>query len=266
MRYLVLTFLFLSLVSCTNKAQLQRTVHQAPDLLVLLDKGGRQASSFSSPYDHPVAISPKRLQLLLSSVKVQPSTGLLNSIISGEKKRRPLFDSETAQAMAIRISQALAEADPSEQINFYHSAPENAHAVSITSGFILVKGKQLHLRINHYESPLRKSFPLTSVGKRIPPSEKGKYAFALSEADHMTHRRFKNLIGLVGSDPHWLVIDYAALSFPSPDPSFPSKDSSLPLSTKTLEEKLRTLKHLRKEDLITEKEYLEKKRSILKMF
>jgi len=266
MRYMGLVLLFLSLVSCANKALLQQTVHQTPDLLILLDKGGDPAASVSSPYDHPVTISPKRLQLLLNTVKVQPRTGLLNSIISGEKKQQALFDSETARTIAIRISQALAEAEPSEQINFYHSAPRNTQTVSITSGFLLVKGEQLHLRINHYLSPLRKDTSPTSVGKGIPASEKQRYGFALSEGDHMTHRRFKNLFGIWGSDPHWLVIDYAALSFPSPKPSFSSEGLLPPLPTKTLEEKLRTLKDLREKDLITEKEYLEKKKSLLKNF
>lgn len=266
MRHFVLALFFLSLVSCTNKALLQRTVHQAPDLLIILDKGGGQASSLAPPYDHPATITPERLQLVLRSVKVQPRTGLLNSIISGEKKQRPLFDSETAQPIAIRLAQALAEAGPSERIDFYHTLPKNPHTNFITSGFLLVKGQQLHLRVNHYKVPLRKGFPPSSVGQGIPPSEKGKHAFAVSEADHMTHRRFRNVIGLTGSDPHWLVIDYAALSFPSPNPPSPSKVSPPPLSKKALEEKLRTLKRLRKEDLITEEEYLEKKRSILKNF
>ncbi len=266
MRHLVLATLFLLLVSCTNSALLQRTAHQAPDLLIVLDKGGGQASALSSSYDHPATISPERLELLLTSVKVQPRTGLLNSIISGDKKRRPLFDSETAQHLAPRFSQALAEAGPSERIDFYHTLPKDAHRVSITSGFLLVKGEQLHLRINHYKVPLRKDFPPSSVGKGILPSEQGKYAFALSEADYMVHRRFKNVIGLSGSDPHWLIIDYAALSSPPPSPPSPSEVSPVLSETKALEEKLRALKRLRKEDLITEEEYLEKKRSILKSF
>jgi hypothetical protein len=266
MRHFIPVFLFLSLVSCTNKSILQRIVHQTPDFLIVLDKGGEEVSSFFSPYDHPATISPERLRLLLMSVKVQPRTGLLNSIISGEKKWRHLFDSETVQAVAIRISQALAEAGPSERINFYHTLPKDSNTVSITSGFLLVKEERFHLRVNHYLSPLRKGFPPTSVGRGMPSSEKGKYAFALPEGEHMTHRRFKNILGFSGSDPRWLVIDSAALSFPAPNPSLPSKDSSSPLSTKVMEEKLRTLKHLRKENLITEEEYLEKKRSILKRF
>lgn len=258
--------LFLSLISCSSKAQLQRTVHQAPDLLILLDKGGEKLSSFSSPYDHPATISAERLQLLLTSVEVQPRTGLLNSMISGKKKRKPLFDSETARDVAIRISQALSEADPSERINFYRSTPRNALTVSVTSGFLFVKGEKLHLRANHYLSPLRKGFPPTSVGKDIPPSEKGKYAFALYETEHMTHRRFKNVLGLSGSDPHWLVIDHAALTSPSPDRIPPSTASQTPLSTDVLAEKLRALKGLREENLITEEEYQDKKKSILEEF
>ncbi|MFQ5780825.1 MAG: SHOCT domain-containing protein [Nitrospiria bacterium] len=265
MRRLALSFLFLSLTSCANSALLQRVVHQAPDLLVILDKGKIGAASFSSPYHHPASISPTRLQKVLGSVKVQPHTGLLRSIISGEKKMQPLFDSETARLMSIRLSQALAEAGPSERVNFYHTLPKNSVTDSVTSGFLLVKEERLHLRINHYKAPLRKGSHPSSAGSGIPRSEMAKFAFTLSEDQYMARRNFRNAIGLTGTDPHWLVIDYTALSSLPAKDTF-SEDSPPPVATKEVEERLRTLKRLLQEGLITEEEYTEKKRSILKDF
>ena len=266
MRRRLFLFLFLFLSACASTLDLQRVVHQAPDLLVILDKREIQASpSFHAPYSHPAVISPSHLQQILESVTVQPRAGFLKSLFSGENKKRPLFNQETVQLMALQFSQALAKADPSERIDFFHTLPKNSVTDAVTSGFLLVKDKQLHLRVQHYQVPLRKGSHPSSVGRGIPNSEKAKFAFILSEGDHMAHRSFKNVIGLSGSDSHWLVIDYAAFSSPSRE----SAPASLPLPKKNeseVEERLRTLKHLWKEGLISDEDYIEKKKTILKAF
>ncbi|MBN4054545.1 SHOCT domain-containing protein [Nitrospira defluvii] len=260
MRHNLLLIWFFSLAACTGNAHFQRVVHEGTDHLVVLDKGEVSAMpSFLGPFQHPTTISPDVLQEILESVHVVPNKGILNALISGKDNILPLFDSDAVQLMSVQLSEALAKADVSEHARFYFAVPRNTSEVSLTSGFLLVKDKRLHLRINHYKVPHRKRNPFSTVGNGIPPSETMKYRFTLSENKQMAHRTFKNVFGFEGSDPHWLVIEYIG---------FTPSSERIPLleTTERLEEKLRVLKRLKEERLISEEEYSEKKRSLLREF
>lgn len=261
MRHKFLLILSFSLAACAGNAHLQRITYDGVDHLIVLDKGKVPTSpSFLGPFQHPTMISPDLLQEILESVQVNPNGGILSALISGKDTIQPLFDSGAAQLISVQLSQALAKADPSERAIFYHAVPRNAAEVSLTSGFLLVKDKRLHLRIDHYKVPHRKRNPFPRVGNDILPSEMIKYRFALSENTQMAHRTFKNVFGFEGSDPQWLVIDYLGFIPPSIERT-PSLEKN-----ERLEKKLRVLKRLKEEGLISEEEYTEKKRSLLREF
>ncbi len=258
-QFLIILSFFLA--SCAGNAHLQRVVHEESDYLVVLDKGDVPVSpSFEGPFQHPVTITPESLQGILESIQVVPSSGILNALISGKDETQPLFDSISIQRISSKLSQALSKADPSERAGFYHALPRNAAGVYLTSGFLLVKDKQLHVYVKHFKVPHRKRQPFSTVGNGIPPSEMTKYRFVLLENKQMAHRTFKNIFGFEGSNPRWLVVDYLGFT--------PVSKKSHPLSdlTERLEEKLRTLKRLKEEGLISDDEYTEKKRSLLMEF
>lgn len=253
--FILISFL---IASCAGKSHLQRVVHQTSDSLVVLDKGELSVSpAFPPPYQHPQDLSPESLQRTLESVRVLPSSGFLNNLFSGKDKDRPLFDADTAEILSLQLSKALAKADPSERVTFYHALPASPSEVFVTSGFLLFQGDRLHLRVKDYRIPLRNGSPLTSVGNTLPPSEMSKYRFELSENKQMLHRRFQNVFGLEGTDAHWLVVDVHA----PPDPPATSGETSMGIV-----EKLRTLKRLKDEGLIDEEDYIEKKRTLLDGF
>jgi len=256
MRHLTLLFLFTLISACAGHSNLQRVIHQEDGLIVVLDKGEIQASPpFNPPYQHPAAISPQDIQKVLEAVEVSPRGGILMSIFS-KKKAETLFPKRAAHLVATQLSQALSKADSSERVNFYQTRPLNSVKNAATSGFILVRDERIHLRLNHYKVPQRKGTPPSSIGQDIKPSESGRYRFSLLEKKGMTHRAYKGMLGLSGTDSHWLVIDYAHVDEPK-------KRATPPTS---LEERLRVLKRLREEGLITEKEYIDKKQSILRDF
>ncbi len=263
MRTLVFFSLFLSLSACAATSHLQRIVYQEDELLIVLDAQAlSNVPDFEGPYAHPANIPPAEMKKILSSLKVGTQPGILMSLFS-KGEAHLLFDADATDKLAEQFSQALSKAKPLEKVNFYQMKPHDAVNLVVTSGFFLVKDGKLHLRVNHYNMPLRKGRHPSRAGLGLKQSEKGRYAFELLEGKQMAYRSYKNVLGLPGSDLHWLVIDYA--DFPDPALQVPEPANIAP-TAKTLEERLRTLKHLRDERLITEEEYREKKQSLLKDF
>lgn len=258
MRTLIVLSLLIWMSACAGPSHLQRVAYQGDDLLIILDQQGLSSvPDFEGPYEHPAKISTTDMKKILSAVQVGPQTGMLMSLFS-KGKMTPLFDTDSVNKITEKFSRALLDAGPLEKVSFYHMKPRDATHVTVTSGFFLVKSGKLHLRVNHYEMPLRKGRHPSRVGLGLKESEKRRYFFELLEGKQMAHRSYKNVLGLSGSDLHWLVIDYADFPDPAAEPM---------LSTPgTLEERLRTLKHLRDENLITEEEYRDKKKSLLKSF
>ncbi|MEC4677476.1 MAG: SHOCT domain-containing protein [Nitrospirota bacterium] len=264
MRILIILSLLIGMSACAAPSHLQRIAYQEDDLLIVLDQQAlSDVPGFEGrPYTHPANIPSAEMKKILESLKVGPQTGMLMSLFSKDELS-PLFDAETTDRLSKQLSQALSNATPLEKINFYQMKTRDATHVAVTSGFILVKTGKLHLKVNQYNMPLRKGRHPSRAGLGLKQSEKGRYAFELLEGKQMAYRRYKNVLGLPGSDSHWLIIDYT--DFPDPALQSPGTASSQD-SAMTLEKRLRTLKHLRTEGLITEEEYSEKKQSLLKDF
>lgn len=263
MRHLPFLLLCFFWNACASVPGLQRVVHQEEELLVVLDQSPVPSQhDTETPYNHPAAISAPDFENMLSAIQTTPDKGMLMSLFS-EKEPKPLFPHKTAPLVAARLSEALSKASHDERVNFYQTLPLNSSHVAATTGFLIVKDKRLHIRVDHYQVPLRKGTHPSKTGMGLRQTEKGKYAFSLSEGKNMTHRAYENVLGFSGSDPQWLVIDYAG--FPKPDAEArTASEPKSPESGKSLEERLRALKHLREEGLITEEEYREKKQSLLK--
>jgi len=267
MRQTLFILTLFSLAACAVKPDLRPLIHKSPELVVVLDQGAIQASpAFSGPYGHPAQISPERLQGILETLRVQPRPGLLKSLITGDSPKQPLFGPKKIPLMARRLSQALSKASSSERAVFYDIEPKSRNTNSITSGFLLLKDGKLHLRIAHYQTPLPKGQALSTLGRGLSKAEQAKLTFALpAEGPYISRRSTKGIFGLKQSDAHWLIIDPVEFSAAAAQKASPPRASSGHPKA-TLEEKLRTLKHLWEEGLISEEEYVEKRRAVLRDF
>ncbi|MFQ5588298.1 MAG: SHOCT domain-containing protein [Nitrospiria bacterium] len=263
MRHLSFLLFCFFMSACASGVGLQRVTHQEEGLLVVLDQNPIPAQhAVETPYHHPASLSEGDFENILNTIQATPEQGILGSLFS-KKEPAPLFSPETAALVAARLSGALSKATSEERVNFYQTRPLDSIHVSATTGFVLVKDERLHLRVNHYRVPLRKGVHPSKAGMGLRPTEKGKYAFSLDEGEKITRRTYKNILGLSGSDPQWLVIDYT--DFPKPGQTLsPASKPERPQAGKSLEERLRALKHLHEEGLITEEEYQQKKQSLLK--
>jgi|GEM_PF-2341847 len=274
---LLLPLFCLSLLSCAAHGKLQRVVAQEDDLWVTLD--GRTISAsppIVASYSHPASISPELIEKALGSVSVRQSPGLLMALFARGEVIHPLFDPQSLPVLSSKLSLALAQAGPLERVDFYQILPRNRVLVSVTSGILFIKDQRLYLQINHFKAPLNQGERPTVLDGRSATAEmeQAEAQFNLIAGPHGVLRSYRNWIG-TGSDPHIVVIDYLALNpsesagrsaaAPSPLPASP-KSPGAPPAEGTLEEKLRALQHLRDEGLITEEEYSEKKRSLLKDF
>ncbi len=209
-------------------------------------------------YQHPVSLSPEEIHRLLQSIHIRYEVGILQRILSGSyKETQTAFSEEEITHMEAGISKALASAIPADQINFRLKHPRGIFTPSITTGVIYMKDDRFVVMLGNYQYiPLpdknvgygQFSDPLDTQGVQTVTIVPGPF----QELYKSERSKLKN---------RWLLIDYKALL-----------SSSLEQQTKTpetpagLEEKLNTLKRLRDQGLITEEDYQEKKKELLKEF
>ena len=159
--------------------------------------------------------------------------------------------------MEAGISNALASATPADRINFRIKHPRGIFTPGITTGVVYVKDDRFVVILGNYQYiPMpganaaydQFSDPMEPQGNQTITIVPGPF----QELYKSERSRLKN---------RWLLIDYKALLSSSPEQQ--TKTPEIPAG---LEEKLNTLKRLRDQGLITEEDYQEKKKALLKEF
>src|SRR5690606_3227266 len=92
-----------------------------------------------SGHQHPADISSEQMAKVLGGLRVVPRTGFIGSLITGQAQAKPAFASIEIQALAPRLSRALAEAKPDELVTFYRRFSDAGTGLAITSGGMFVQ-------------------------------------------------------------------------------------------------------------------------------
>lgn len=222
-------------------------------------------------FDHPAAFPDEELVRVLESVQVVEPPGMLAALILKAKpEAETAFTPAEAAALAKPLGEALRTARPDERIRFFFHHQRSIYKGTTTSGIVFIKDQRLNLILGRYQLGNQPGKPDIIVGGNPlpPPNEQDFYLAAgpyqtLVPEDKLPGEKHK-----IGEN-RWVRIDYASLIHPPPAPqaapapaASPSPESTPP----SLEEKLRTLNKLKEEGLITEEEYAEKKKDLLKSF
>lgn len=211
---------------------------------------------------HPITLEAARLAAALARIRVRVHSGETDRIID-------LLPEKNREEAAEQLARELRKIDPDQDlhlISFRRIGTVFSSRRKATAARVFADNGRLNLifgQIDHFFSEFRdpdRSLPRmgsrqgeASLDARIMPAEG---------------------ITFVGGRKDWVVLDLDQAVSPQPGeapparrsaqaPGEPSPDGAVQSQGKSIEEKLRILKDLRDKELITEEEYVEKKRQIL---
>jgi hypothetical protein len=259
-RTLILTAVWVCISLWGCGAKMTTTLIQKDSLFeVYLQRTvGKDDQPVDAGYQHPVSLPPEEIHRLLQSIQIRRSSGLLQQVFSNSSREiQPAFTDEEIRRMAAGISKALASATPADRINFQVKHPRGIFTPTLTTGVVYVKDDRLGVILGNYRYlPIPDAHDLYNQFSD-PLDTQGSQTFTIvpgpfQELYKSGRSRLKN---------RWLLIDYKALLSSSPE-----QQTKTPEIPEGLEEKLSTLKRLRDQGLITQEEYQEKKKELLKEF
>ena len=179
-------------------------------------------------------------------------------VTRSEVQIEPAFSVEQAELMSVGLSKALAEAGSADRIHFQLKHPVALYGADLTTGVVFVKDHRFQIilqthryapRLGSYDQNARFKDPFTakySQNLRIIP---GAYQ-ELSNA------------GTLELKKRWLFIDYKNLlgNHTEPEPEKTTRGDA------ALENRLETLKRWKEKGLITDEEYQENRKEVLRKF
>ena len=271
-RYCTPMLVLLLLVSpvCTA-AEATRTIWESGDEYVrLVARGGMRGVR----NDHPVKISARTLSAVLVSLRAVPDRRRpRDTVVNVELSDAiPLFSQAAAQRLGKVLAVALRDAKPDEDIVF--QSKDNAALFGFvsrpvhTTARLFWKGGRLHAVFGTVHKGIVKRMVMgRKVGLVNPPREAGRGSNARSDyqialTPGVRHARTRD--GKLRTN--WIVIDAdiaanEAVAEERPTTAKPAARRAAP--ARSLEDRLRRLKKLRRDGLISERDYRAKVREIL---
>ena len=219
---------------------------------------GKDHQPVDAGYQHPTALSPEEVHRLIRSIQIRHQAGILQQVFSGPYPEiQPAFSDEEIRRMEAGISKALASATPADRIYFRVKHSRGILTPTLTTGIVYVKDDRFGVILGNYRYLPAPDTNVTYDPFLDPLDPQGNQTVRIApgpfqELYNSTRSSLKN---------RWLLIDYKALLSSSPE-----QETKTPEMPQGLEEKLTTLKRLREQGLITEEEYQEKKKELLKEF
>jgi hypothetical protein len=129
----------MALVGCSSPPP-PVILYQDPTTLIRL-----QVDERTPPvHTHPAQVNTEQLAQVLQGVHVIPRKGIVWSLVTGEPQANPAFSPREIQALAPKLSHALAQARPEELVTFYHRVSDANLGLGITSGGLFVEDARLY--------------------------------------------------------------------------------------------------------------------------
>jgi hypothetical protein len=246
-----------------------RTIWEAGDQYVAIQKQDRQAGGAVTANAHPADVSADRLRSMLESVEVR---------LPGEGKGVRLFNDDELPTLTEHFHEGLASAGPDEDVTFavighYPVLMGVLKERMVTTGRLYCQDGRLNIifgDVHRYmkENEDRRLHPLLPGSRSSAAS--GEWTLATKPGgEPFTVKR-----------PDWIEFPLAGPVVPATAPAAPhdagvtgaGSKAAAPASpgekpgkagTATIEERLRTLNDLHDKKLITDEEYRAKRREIL---
>lgn len=212
---------------------------------------------------HPITLEADQLSAALSRVRAR----------SGETGEAiDLFPEKNREESAVRLAKELRRIDPDQElhlVSFRHIGTFFSGHRNASAARVFMESGRLNLifgRIDRFFSEFR------DADRPVPPMGSRKRAASLKGSIIGTEG-----VTFVDGRNDWVALDLVRAA-PAPPAAAPAamgpdrtQGEKLPKAAikpreKSIEEKLQILKNLRDKDLITEQEYVDKKRQILDSF
>jgi len=231
-------------------------------------------------FDHPAEISETDMTRILESIQAVEPPGMLSQLILKSKAEpEQAFIPAEARFLAKPLSAALKAAQPDQRVVFFLHHQRSVYKGTTSSGVVFVKDKRLNILLGRYRMG-------NEPGHQDIPTLGNPFTVTNDQDFYLTAGPFQSLVEEESKAPggkenvfpkRWLIIDYASLLNPPPQTASPqaappatepAKVEPAPVAPLpfTLEDKLKTLNKLKEEGLITDEEYNEKKKELLKSF
>lgn len=218
------------------------------------------------PNAHPYRTSPEQLRRLLAGVRVKGAASV---------GRIPVFTPEELDRIAAPLATALARARPDQDAGFAvaghrglfgHVSPR-----SFTTGRLFATGESLNLIFGLVQARLDRSYiELPPENIRVIPGERarriGDPAWELDPGRGELRARRGDWVVFEREAPAQPARAAPPASRPPPEPareSRPAPRAEAPLTAEEVERRIGVLDSLRNRGIITDEEYLERRRAIL---
>lgn len=217
-------------------------------------------------FSHPLDLKPEQWVAILSSIRVQSESGFL-PFFTAKSSPTPAFNPDEISYLGAALSKNFAQAQPDKWTTFYLSRSRSPEVTEVVTGAWFVGGTRLHLLLANYRQAVTLPNILGRLRKdplfvNVPP------VYALVPGKHQTLEEKRGHLGrILKSEVQDLSIDYNSMLTGKPDAPVErsaTPDAPAPPAVSPVEERLRTLQRLKDDGLITEKEYQEKRKDILK--
>ncbi len=241
------------MAGCTSPLMMSRMIVDEPTRMVRLEVMYREGRT---EHSHPVTMSSNEFEGMLRAITA--SQGSLVSQLSRESHddKHSAFHDEQIHFFAQAFATAFTKASPLEEVMFYWNESRNSDLQEITSGRTYIQGKEWHLHISNYRHAISGQRHADQA-KKQPQHMLGAHIIQL-RPDHNGHIQSDSAWSqFTESSPQHIVLPIQRLGIATPILDPPNA---------TIVEKLDTLRVLRERDLISEKEYQQKRRRILEVF
>lgn len=247
-------------VSCTSSSSTSRFLVDEPDRTVGMEITYREGSP---EYSHPRNLSPGVLEQALHSIKMQPSS-LLARIAGASSLAQEAFTKEQREFLANQLSRAFKKATPLETVTFHWATSRGNGIWEITSGGFYLQENNLHLILPNYRHTVSAKHQ-PQKPRNQPLSQLGEPLHSLKVMDPARQLKHGMLTELwAPQTPHFVFAINELPSAPLSSGNQQAESLFLPRSSgKTIKQRLKRLEELREEDLLSGKEYQDKRQEIL---
>lgn len=254
-RFLYSILICFFLAGCAGSTEPFSYFDEGENHLVRLEK-----VSPSESYSHPADLDLETWKTILRSIVARHPVPLLKRIfIQKNEIIEPAFTPQEVDLLADRFKTALARATQEERVAFFLKYRKDMISAEITSGIVFIKGKEVHFILANHHTDI--STERHAVRRDNPLLSYEPESFDLIPQAHQ-----KTKISRLPQGQEEIVIDYRRLT--DDKRSVPVRQETgggIPSPVESqLKERLELLKNLRDESLITEAEYAEKKKELLK--
>ncbi len=220
-------------------------------------------------FSHPLDLKPEQWAGILSAIRVQSEGGIL-PFFTNKSSPAPAFNPDEISYLGEALGRNFAQAQPDKWATFYLSRSRSPEVTEVVTGAWFVGGARLHLLLANYRLAVTMPNILDRLRKdplfvNVPP------VYALVPGKRQMLEEKRGLLGrILKSEVQVLSIDYKSAltdktAVPLKPPAAP-EEAPAPTAVLPVEERLRTLQRLKDDGLVTEEEYREKRKEILKDF